>query len=609
MKKLATLCFLLAALVSWQGAALAAYHHMDEKDAPRFQQAYPDKTGTKLDDCALCHKGNTYTTKSGSVVTESACQVCHSVYGYDGTGDITKTLNLYGAAYSAAGRSVAAFTTIENDDADADGFSNKAEIDAVRYPGDPLDTPDKVPAPHIVYSLEELEDALTPHEQFMLMNTSRGGETGKDYYASYTGFVMQDLMEAAGWKDASSGITVTAPDGFSYTYARTSNGKNYYIEGDAYPQAQYYYDPTVAWVDYSAPGCTGRTNGQTITVDGGLKLMLAYKANGADLDISYLDDQNKLVGEGPFRAVPPQWNPGYPDRQATDINAASEPWPYDKNEVQTDHNAGFSARAVAAIRVDPLPQGTTEYDWRNSQTDAGWSFINDKKVVIYGNLKSGAISGTVLSLLGQPIANALVQTTAGGYEALTDANGAFVIQGVVSGPDEAGKTYGIQVSAESYRSQTKNATVTDGGETAVEFRLIQGSDSQNLCPVNSIKENAGLAVTFRTFRDRVLAKSAAGKKYIRAYYACAPEVTIRLLGDRGLRSQAAALLKAFAAPARALASGKPAVITAGQLKKVSALAAGLKPGASRKLALAIEHFEADLASGALQQAAPFRIQK
>ena len=407
---------------------------MDEQDAPKFLQAYPDKAGTKLDDCASCHAGNTYTTKSGAVVTESVCQYCHSEYGYDGSGDITKTLNPYGADYMAAGRSVAAFAAIEGLDSDNDTYSNITEINAIRYPGDALDTPAKVAAPHIFLTLDELEAMLTPHEQFMLMNTSRGGSDGLDFYATYTGVIMQELLEATGWTDDSSGVTVTAPDGYSYTYARTSTGTNYFIEG-TFPEAPYWYDATAdsvngGWVNYSAPGNTGRTNGQIISVTNGLRLILAYKVNNAYLDIAYQDEQNKLNGEGPFRAVPPQWNPGYPDRQSNSDTPDAEPWPYDKNEVNTDHNGGFSARGVAAIRVDPLPEGTTEYDWRNSQTDAGWGLLNDEKIVIYGNLRNGNIMGTVVvsGPLGTPIANALVKTGMGGYETRTDTNGAIHVK-------------------------------------------------------------------------------------------------------------------------------------------------------------------------------------
>jgi len=607
------LCMIMAALFLLMGkAAFGAYHHLEENDTPKFLEVYPDRADTKLNDCALCHAGNTYTTKSGAVVTESVCQYCHATYGYDGSGDITKTLNPYGADYLASGRSVAAFAAIESRDSDNDTYSNRAEIDAARYPGDSLDTPAKVAAPHIILSLDELESLLSPHEQFMLMNTSRGGETGYDYYAAYTGFVMEELLDVAGWQDVSTGVTVTAPDGYSYTYDRTSDGSNYFIEG-TFPDAQYYYDPAAdassgGWVDYSAPGCTGRTDGQVISVDGGLKLILAYKVNGAYLDTAYQDEQNKLVGEGPFRAVPPQWMPGYPDRQATSATPDAEPWPYDKSEQYTDHNAGFSARAVAAIRVDPLPDGTTEYDWRNSQTDAGWGLLEEGKIVIYGNLKNGNINGTVVSALTQePIAKALVQTGTGGYEVLTDTTGAFTLQGVLAGSGASGTTYSVSASAEGYSSRTEDVTVTDGDNQTVEFRLMPSGGSET-CPVVVIDDNETRVNAFRALRDRVLSPSAAGKEYISAYYVCAPEVTLRLLSDSALRSRALALLQLLEAPARTLASGGSATLTAGQIRKITSLTAALKKGASRKLAGELERFEGDLSSGRLQKIIPYSVQ-
>lgn len=487
MKRMMVVWLLMAVCAVWSAPVMGAYHHMDEQDAPIFLEAYPDKTGTKLDDCATCHAGNTYTTKSGAVVTESVCQFCHSEYGYDGSGNINNTLNPYGADYMAAGRNIAAIAAIEGLDSDNDTYSNITEINAIRYPGDALDTPAKMAAPHIFLTLDELENMLTPHEQFMLMNTSRGGSDGLDFYATYTGLVMQELLEATGWTDASTGVTVTAPDGYSYTYGRASTGTNYPIEG-TFPEAPYWYDATAdsvngGWVDYSAPGCTGRTNGQIISVTNGLRLILAYKVNGTYLDIAYQDDQNKLNGEGPFRAVPPQWNPGYPDRQSNSETPDAEPWPYDQNEVNTDHNGGFSARGVAAIRVDPLPEGTTEYDWRNNQTDAGWGLLNDEKIVIYGNLRNGNITGSVVAgPLETPIANALVKTGMGGYETLTDTNGHFMLSGVVAGPEGNEITYALTASAEGYRSQTEDVTVIHGDDQTVEFILVQ-------CVINADCDN------------------------------------------------------------------------------------------------------------------------
>ena len=52
---------------------------------------------------------------------------------------------------------LAAFEAIEGLDSDNDTYSNITEINAIRYPGDALDTPAKVPAPHIILSLDELE--------------------------------------------------------------------------------------------------------------------------------------------------------------------------------------------------------------------------------------------------------------------------------------------------------------------------------------------------------------------------------------------------------------------------------------------------------------------
>ena len=473
---------IVAAIMGLSTVAWGAYHHMGEKDAPKFQQAYPDKAGTKLDDCTLCHKGNTYTAKSGNVVTESVCQFCHGAYGYDGKGDINKTLNPYGLDYRAAGRSVSAFAAIEKKDSDNDTFSNIAEINAVRYPGDKLDTPVKVQAPHIVLCLDELKLMLTPHEQFMLINNSRGGETGFDEYVTYTGFIMQDLLAAAGMRTAATGITIMAPDGFCYSFDRTGKDANCFIEG-IYPQAQYYYDPVAdkangGWVDYSAPGCAGRKNGQSITVDNGLRLLLAYKANGAYLDTAIQDAQHKLVGEGPFRVVPPQLKPGYPDRKATESNPGAEPWPYDANEKFTDHNAGFSARGVAAIRIDPLPAGTTEYDWRNNQSDAGWSFLRDKKIVIFGNMRSSTIKGSVSDMsTHEPLARARVSTDKGGYLTLTDDKGSFILPGVVTGPEGREISYSLTASASGHSHKSVQIKPGDGDNKTIDFTLLRGSDN------------------------------------------------------------------------------------------------------------------------------------
>jgi hypothetical protein len=67
--------------------------------------------------------------------------------------------------------------------------------------------------------------------------------------------------------------------------------------------------------------------------------------------------------------------PGRPDRS---VNAKTygDGWDYSD---RIDHNAGAGARGACVIRVNPMPAGYEEYDWKN-----GWPLIGDKKVVIYG---------------------------------------------------------------------------------------------------------------------------------------------------------------------------------------------------------------------------------
>ena len=63
----------------------SAYHHMGEADAPKFLSVYPNKAGTKLDQCTLCHSGGSYVS-GGKTVVMGSCQWCHYKYGYDKSG-------------------------------------------------------------------------------------------------------------------------------------------------------------------------------------------------------------------------------------------------------------------------------------------------------------------------------------------------------------------------------------------------------------------------------------------------------------------------------------------------------------------------------------------
>ncbi|MGB4593000.1 MAG: GEGP motif-containing diheme protein [Coriobacteriia bacterium] len=357
--------------------AFAAYHHMGEIDSDFFLEVHPEAAGTKLDSCTLCHSGGSYVDSKGKTVSLGSCQWCHYVYGYDAMGDILVTLNPYGLDYLMSGRVPAAVRGIESTDSDLDGFSNADEIAAVRYPGDPDDDPTKVEAPYRVYSLSDIE-AMDPHTQFLLMNTHKSG----DSYVEYTGVPVADILNEAGVLSWASGIKVSSPDGFSQYHPLDYEPGMYPVRW-IYPAAPFFYSPqadaaitTYGWCDYSAPSSAGRSNGEPIEVDGGLKLLLAYKREGAYLQPGVLNTSNKLDGEGPFRVVPPQAVPGPPDQSSTSPYQ-SVIWPF---AASWDHNAGYATRSATIVRVEPLPAGTTDIDIM----EAGWDYVDASKFVVYG---------------------------------------------------------------------------------------------------------------------------------------------------------------------------------------------------------------------------------
>jgi hypothetical protein len=375
------LCIIIAGMC-WllPGRADCAYHHPGDTDSGVFLDAFPDKAGTKLDSCTLCHTGGTYEKKPDTWVSLGSCQWCHDSYGYDKSGDITNTLNPYGKDYLTKGRDAAALKAIGSLDSDGDGFSNKDEIAAGRFPGNPADDLRKVTAPYRIYSRADLM-ALPRHSQFQLMNTHKSS----DFYAQYSGVAMSVLLDTARILSSATGIRVYAPDGWSQYHPLEPDEDPllYHVYG-TYGQAVYYYDPEAdiavnpsnGWCDYSAPSCLDRSHESPIVNPSGLQMLLALLRDGQPLVPGELTDDNKLDGEGPFRVVLPQKTPGPPDQRSTAIDQ-NVAWPFDEN---ADHSAGFSTRTVTIIKVEPLPDGTTDVD----TLEAGWDFVDEEKLIIYG---------------------------------------------------------------------------------------------------------------------------------------------------------------------------------------------------------------------------------
>ncbi len=155
---LAMLMIGLASIPAW-----AAYHHEGEADADKFLSVYPDKAGTKLDHCALCHTGG-----DGPKGPLGSCQWCHYHWGYDGQagGTIDGTMNDYGRAYRVAGQLASSLTSIETLDSDNDNFSNIEEINAGTYPGNSNDYPGLTVAPYRIYTRAQIEAMNASHAVF-----------------------------------------------------------------------------------------------------------------------------------------------------------------------------------------------------------------------------------------------------------------------------------------------------------------------------------------------------------------------------------------------------------------------------------------------------------
>ena len=358
--------------------------HESEKDTTNLVNAYPKAVGTRVDDCQTCHTSGTLTpTAGGTAITKNACDFCHLIQhplpDYTGQpGGYADTLNLYGAAYKAGGRTKDALLALDAQDSDGDGSTNGAEIAEVKYPGDPASKPGQPNAPQKTFDLAQLQ-ALTAHSEFLLANSNR---QQFDEYVTYNGVKLKDLLAAAGVDPADpqvTGVTVIAPDGYLKDVTIADINKQF-------PAGLFYAGldtatkgTTCGFVNYPSPLPAGLLDGQPIP--GEQWIAIAYQRDGGamPMDPSNLDwTSGKINGEGPYRLVFPQATPGAPDRgQDHSPTSCEDGYDYVRSK---DHNAGSMVRGVIAVRVNPLPAGYEDFDAKNG----GWAFIADSTLVVYG---------------------------------------------------------------------------------------------------------------------------------------------------------------------------------------------------------------------------------
>jgi len=348
--------------------------HENDLDANNLCSAYPAVVGTRIDDCRTCHTGEI--DKEKNEVVTNTCDYCHElmVHG-EGGHTFAETLNTYGADYYKVGRTVDGINQVKDLDSDGDGYSNDDELKEFRYPGSNLSQPGQPLAPTKVVSLDQMA-GMPAHDQFMLANASK---QQFDDYVGYKGVTIKGLLSSLGISSAgATGITVIAPDGFAKTLKIENVDKKF-------PQPLFFAGLGVdtlgtecGFVSYPETLPAGLVDGQEIP--GEHYLMVAYDRDGKRMDPCYLDSvELSLKGEGPFRLVVPQSTPGSPDRGLKfSPSGCNDDSDYDENK---DHNAGSMVRGVVAIRIDPMPSGVEEFDYKNG----GWAYIDSKELLIYGN--------------------------------------------------------------------------------------------------------------------------------------------------------------------------------------------------------------------------------
>jgi hypothetical protein len=107
--------------------------------------------------------------------------------------------------------------------------------------------------------------------------------------------------------------------------------------------------------------------------------MLAYLRDGSPMEPCTLDPATgRINGEGPLRLVVPQSKPGKPDRaMQLSPTGCNDGLDFDRSK---DHNASAMVRGAVAIRINPLPDGYEDFDFKNG----GWAFIAGKSLIVYG---------------------------------------------------------------------------------------------------------------------------------------------------------------------------------------------------------------------------------
>jgi hypothetical protein len=351
--------------------------HADNRDIDAVLATYPAVKGGPGDSCVTCHTGGRVKGISpGSAVRdENHCDFCHAAIVRDKR-DVRESLNAFGLAYLAAGRTAAALATIGPADSDGDGASNDAEFRAGTNPGDRASSPSAPAAPSRTYTVAGLKGLARPIEQTVFLNStkSRSG----DGYAHYQGFVLGELLGAIGLREGAESVDLLSVDGYERSFTLVELRKAWPQGVPAMGLGKDDLGPC-GWVSYPSKALVA---GRPLPA---ASIMLAFEENGQALETARVDPATgRIVGKGPLRSVVPQFVVSPPDLpQTADPACSARVAPEFRFHEAYDHNAGASQSALVAIRVKPLPKGTRDVDWLTGAQER----LAHEELVVFGAIR------------------------------------------------------------------------------------------------------------------------------------------------------------------------------------------------------------------------------
>jgi hypothetical protein len=361
------------------GLGRAAYIGHKDPDMPVFLSVYPDAKGTAIDDCATCHRTGEAPVPGdplGRTAQVNSCDFCHAAMKMN-NGKPLNTLNPFGREFMRHGRSAAALKGMAALDSDGDGVSNADEIAARTLPGDPDSVPSMPLAPSVTLTLDQMIKSLAVIDVPLFMNVSKSPDG--DRYDDLRGFLLIDVLKAAGMSESATSVDVISVDG----YAKTFTIEQLRV---MYPQSAPVFglgekELGECWiVKYFAKGLV---EGAPLPPAG---VMLTYEMNGEPYDSAIMvPETGKLRGSGPLRVTGPQMiQPGPPDLSSKAPESCNDVVPrvYQYHRDGYEKNSDYCVKAVVALRVNPMPKGMRAPHW---QPDA-MKHISGRSLIVYGAL-------------------------------------------------------------------------------------------------------------------------------------------------------------------------------------------------------------------------------